>query len=177
MVEPMQDKARKFIKLNFAVILIYGIFTTLYEAWQLITPSALMIRWVMFGLLLIFTTLVWLYVKQGRNSRVAPAMIALIASNTTFISANIYFERGMASRAVMLYILPILGAGLLNTKSAAYMSALFCSSAYVISAVAYSLIHPSEGYKIEIYGTIIFYCTFMFVIAGLVNLLSKSGKA
>lgn len=178
MVETMHDKLLKFLKLNFAVILTYGIFTTLYEAWQLITPYALMVRWILFCLVIVLASLIWLYVRRQTSPRaVKRAVASLIAANIAFVSANIYFERGMASRAVMLYSLPIIAAGLFRSKSATFLSALFCALAYSLSAIWYSVVHPSEGYKIEIYGTIIFYCTFMFVMAGLVNLLSSNSKS
>lgn len=171
------NKVLSLIKLNTLLALVYGVFTALYDAWQLITPDALIIRWVIFLTFLVVLVALWYVAKYNKSQKKLPFIIgALILANLIFISLSIFFERGMASRAVMMYSLPILSAAFFNNKRTVYFVALLSVFSYTLSAKWYSVVHPSEGYKIEIYGTILFYSIFMFLIAGFVALLSDKGK-
>ncbi|HSX24257.1 MAG TPA: hypothetical protein VLE74_04105, partial [Candidatus Saccharimonadales bacterium] len=49
--------------------------------------------------------------------------------------------------------------------SAIFASAALSVAAYTSSAVAYFVLNFNEGYKIELYGEVGFYCVLMFILA------------
>lgn len=151
----------------------------IYDAWKLIVPEAVLKRWLAAAAFAAVITFVW---YQVRNSHATKANLtymayALIAADILYASFSVYQQRGMASRSVILFVIPLLVAIILRSRRAIYATAMFAVIAYTTTAVSYFVINFNEGYKIELYGEVGFYSVLLFILANLLwNLQRKSAK-
>jgi hypothetical protein len=166
-----------FCKIQFLFILVFAGQTILYDASQLITPQSVLRRWVAISGLLAVNGGIWYLVRSRSGHRVLyKSLVALmVLSNIAMASFLVYEERGMASRAVFLYIFPIIISGVLLSRSALYATAIFSVAAYSLTAVSYFVLNFNEGYKVELYGEVAFYSLIMLLSAGLLARLLHSG--
>jgi heme/copper-type cytochrome/quinol oxidase subunit 4 len=82
-------------------------------------------------------------------------------------SFNVYVQRGMASRAVALYAIPLVVSTVLMSRAALLTTAALCVAAYTTTAVSYFVLNFNEGYKIELYGEITSYSVYFVILAAL----------
>lgn len=160
----------KVCKLHFTLIGLFLAQIILYDASKLITPDVVLQRWFAVALLLVVTGSIWYFVKirSGSTMLYKSSLVALIVSDIALASFFVYSTRGMASRAVLLYILPIIIAGLLLSRAALFATAIFCIAAYSLTAVSYFVLNFNEGYKVELYGEVGFYSLVFLITAGLI---------
>ncbi len=98
----------------------------------------------------------------------------LIITDIAFAATNIYLQRGMASRAIILFGLPIITASLLRSKSALITASVLSAVVYMTTALAYFVLNFNEGYNIELYGETIFYAVFLLLQGRLLWALMRS---
>lgn len=141
----------------------------IYDAWKLINPDFVLRRWLITAFLLVVTTCVWLMARLGKRSEGAYKRLvyALILADISVASLNVYTQRGMASRAVMLYAIPLVVSAVLARRTALFATAVLCTAAYTTTAVLYFVLNFNEGYKIELYGEIGFYSIIFLLLASL----------
>jgi hypothetical protein len=89
----------------------------------------------------------------------------LITTDIFIASFHVYIQRGMASKAVFLYVIPLIVAACLQRKSALIATSLVCIAAYTLSAIAYFVLNFNEGYKLELYGEIGFYSGMLLFVS------------
>jgi hypothetical protein len=156
-------------KVHFALVLLFVIQIILYDASRLITPEAVLDRWVVAAMLLAITGSIWYFAKSQNGNLIfyKSFLITLIGSDIVMASFYVYDTRGMASRAVFLYIIPIVIAGLLLSRAALFATAILCIAAYSLTAIAYFTLNFNEGYKVELYGEVGFYSAMFLIVAGL----------
>ena len=166
----------RLARLHFLFVALLAIQTVMYDAWKLITPTALLNRWVVTAGLMIVTTTTWYLAKNTVRSTLAfKALIwALITADIAVASFNVYTQRGMASRAVALYTLPIIISAVLLSRAALFTAAALSAAAYSSTAIAYFVLNFNEGYKIELYGEVGFYAVLFFVLASLLWIAIRS---
>lgn len=157
-------------RVHFALTLILAFSIILLDAWNYITPEVVLQRWTVAAMLLVVTTVVW---YAARSNLKSPAfynglIISLVIADIILATFLVYNERGMASRAVALYALPIVTSAALLRRSAIFASAALSTAAYSLAAVRYFVVNFNEGLNIELYGTIGFYSAVFFVLAALV---------
>ena len=164
-----------FCKLHFCLIALLVGQTILYDSSKLITPENVLERWVLISGLLVINGSIWYLVKSkaGHALMYKLLLLAMIVADILLASYSVYSQRGMASKAVLLFVIPILISGLLLSRSAIFATAILCIAAYSLTAVSYFVINFNEGYKVELYGEIGFYSLLMLLIAGLVSVLVK----
>lgn len=133
-------------------------------------------RWIVTGILLTVSIIGWyLATTSNRSSVLYRNMIyGFILVDIFVASYGVYTQRGMASRAVALYAVPIVIAGILLSRAALFATATLCAIAYVATAISYFVLNFNEGYKIELYGEIGFYTAMFFVLAGLMWVAVRS---
>ncbi len=149
----------------------------IYDAWQLIAPTAVLQRWVAILSLLAAVTAIWYLAHGNRDNSYARRLVFYLAlSDIAFASFAVYNQRGMASRAVALFVLPILVITSLRNRAAILAMSIFCSAAYIGAAVSYFVFHFNEGYKIELYGEVGFYCLVFITIGALLAALTTADK-
>lgn len=140
-----------------------------YDASKLITPQVVRNRWIATAVLTGVIAAVY-YLSRTRSSSTAQYKFLawlLILADIAFASYNVYTQRGMASRAVVLFIIPIILSAILMSRAAIIATTVLCTAVYTATSVAYFTNYFNEGYKIELYGEILFYSATFFICAGL----------
>ncbi len=164
----------KTARIHMWLVGIFMLATILFDSGNLITHELVAWRWTAAGLLLGLSILVW-YFARLLSVRWVPFLVsALIIGDIAFATFNVYTQRGMASKAVMLFVIPIIVSLLLQRTSAVLATTGLCVAAYSVAAVRYFHIYFGEGYRVELYGEVGFYSALMFVIAGLLIATNRS---
>lgn len=98
-------------------------------------------------------------------------LIAILQVGLDLILASsaIYLQGGVMSRATLLYAVPVLIAGILFTKPAAYIAAAMCSLAYMATIILYPLIHYPVYVWEELYVPITFYPCLLLLLASIIT--------
>lgn len=155
--------------IHFVFVFAYIAQIIVYDAWKLITPESVLERWLIAAMLLIVNSTVW-YLAHNKETTtgVYKALVfALIIADIAVASFNVYAQRGMASRAVALYALPLIVSTVLVSRAALLTTTALCIAAYTTTAVSYFVLNFNEGYKIELYGEISSYCVYFVILASL----------
>jgi hypothetical protein len=175
----LHNNVLRLSRWHFLYVIAFAIQTVIYDAWNLVAPNAALNRWIMTGLLLIVTTTVWYLAHNTVKTTAAykSLVFALIVTDIAAASFNVYTQRGMASRAVMLYAVPIVISAVLLSRAAIFASACLSAAAYIGTAYAYFVLNFNEGYKIELYGEVGFYSVIFFFLAGLLWIVIRSRRA
>lgn len=163
----LRVRTRKVATIHYLYALAIAGQIILFDAGKLVTPEVTLRRWIVTALLLVVTTIVW-YISRNRSSSPAACkklILALILADTAVASYGIYTQRGMASKAVFLYVIPIIVSCVLVRRSALIATAIFCATAYVLTTIAYFVLNFNEGYKLELYGEIGFYSAMFLIVA------------
>jgi hypothetical protein len=154
--------------------LVAGLFLTqllIYDAWKVLSPEAILQRWVAIGMYAAIVLACW-YLAHNKNNDTPTSkriLFGLIAADIAIASFFVYTQRGMASRAVILFCLPIISSSILLSRSAIILTAGLSVLAYAVSAVAYFVLNFNEGFKIELYAEVGQYSLFMLILAGLLS--------
>ena len=172
----LRTNVLRLSRAHFVYVLILAGQIILYDAAKLISPEFVLKRWLATAGLLVVTTLVWAQAQQSdrKDAYYAKLVNALILADILLASFSVYTQRGMASRAVMLYVIPIIVSAALMRRVALFGTALLAIAAYTTTAVMYFVLNFNEGYKVELYGEIGFYSAVFLLIASL--LWSTVGK-
>lgn len=174
----LQSSLVKTCRVHFSLIAILAVYTIASDATHLITPKVVLQRWEAIGILLIVTAIVW---YAARNKTIKAnyyrlLIYVLIATDLLFATFSIYTQRGMASRAIILFAIPIIVSSILLSRVAIFMTAAIATTGYSLAAIKYFVDFFNEGYKAELYIEVSFYCAIFFIIAALLsNLVKFSG--
>ena len=166
----LKQSAVRVGRVLFVLTLVYVVLIILYDAFALVTSDMLLVRWIAAAGLVTGTAVLWYSArkKHAPAKYYARLIYGYILLLTLFAAVNVYIGRGMAAKAVLLFVLPVIISGLLLRRAAIYMTAIIATTAYVLSAMIYAINNPSEGYKIELYGEVGFYSALLFITAALV---------
>ncbi|MDQ5886532.1 MAG: hypothetical protein QG628_929 [Patescibacteria group bacterium] len=174
----IRNRTRKIASIHFLYVLVLSAQIIVFDAGKLINPETVLQRWIATGLLLLVTTIVW-YISRNRSGESATSkklIGMLILADIAMASYSVYISRGMASKAVLLFVIPIIVSCVLARKSALIATAVLSIAAYVVTSVAYFVLNFNEGYKIELYGEIGFYSALFVVIALLLWVFIRPNK-
>jgi hypothetical protein len=172
--EPSSNLLVAVCRIHFLYALVLAVQIILYYAWQLITPQAVLARWVVTAIFLVVVASVWYLAKRDSSEAATRRLtFALVMADIGLASSNVYMQRGMAARAValyaVLYAVPLIVASILASRSALLITAVACMAAYTTTALAYFVLNFNEGLKIELYGEVGFYCALFFISAWLLR--------
>lgn len=143
----------------------------LYDTSKLITPELVLDRWIMTAGLLAVTTFVW-YMARTKTNDIHLyhwLVLALISIDIAVATLSVYTQRGMASRAVFLFVIPIIVAAALKSRAALFATAAACAAIYSTTCIKYFVDYFNEGYKVELYGEVGFYSALFLILAGLLS--------
>jgi len=175
----LQTNTVRIARIHFVVIFMFAALTIAYDGFNLIPLTALMDRWTVSLAMLVVTTVIWFIARNTafgtNNYRVL--LYALIVMDILVAGFYVYAGRGMASRGVALFALPIIIAAFTLSRSALFATASLCTGIYSYAAIKYFNEHPSEGYNIELYGDLFFYSAGFFIFAALLWTLVRSVQA
>lgn len=157
-------------RVHFYLALAFAIQIVAYDAWSLIQPEAVLKRWLVTAGMFVGVTSIWLLARNP-TTKVAfyqKLVAALILLDVLLVSFLVYETRGMASRAVALYAIPIIVAAVLRSRVALIAAAFLSIAAYSSAAIAYFVLNFNEGYSVELYGEVGFYSAAMVLLAMLI---------
>ncbi len=163
---------------HFVYIALYGLSIVLFDAWDLLAREAVTQRWTLAVMLLTVTTIVW-YLPRLKLSDKRLYLVfiwILLIADILFAALNVYYQRGMASKAVMLFAVPIISASLLKSRSLLLSVCSLSVGAYSFAAVRYFYANYGQGYRVELYGEVGFYAALFFILAGLLLISFRPGK-
>ncbi len=154
---------------HFVLIITYALAIIAFDSWNLFTHQIITQRWTYGGILAVTCCLIWFSLKKYTHTRQSMTNIAyiLIVADITFAALNIYTDRGMASKAVMLLVIPLLVAAQLKSRATLLATAGLSVAAYTTAAVRYFHIYYGEGLRVQLYGEVAFYSIVLFIIAAL----------
>lgn len=171
----LQTGLIRLCRIHFVLIGLYVIYTIASDATRLVTPEVVLQRWTLIALLLTGVSIVW-YLARNKvnNSNYYRALTyCLIVCDIAVATFGIYTQRGMASRAVILFAIPIVVSAILLSRAAIFLTATLCMAAYSLSAVKYFVDYFNEGSKAELYIEVGLYCGVFFVLAAILSVLVR----
>lgn len=155
-------------KIHVLIAALFAGQTIAFDAAKLITPDIVLKRWILAAVLLVVASVCWQLARlDDKPAKIHKLVWLLILTDIVFASLTVYASRGMASKAVLLFVIPILLAAVLGRKGVIYLAAAMSAAAYAVTCVAYFVLNFNEGYKIELYGEIGLYAALLIVLASL----------
>jgi hypothetical protein len=82
----------------------------------------------------------------------------------------------MASTSTILYVLPLLVVATLKNRHALLAATLLAIGTYALATVTYFNNYFNEGYRIQLWGSIVLYSGSMLVVAWLIMVLTGLRK-
>lgn len=174
-IDWLQTGLIRTCRVHFVFIAVYAVYIIAADATKLIEPELVLQRWTMNAVMLTGVITVWYLarssVKISSYYRILFAIVILL--DIAMATFSVYSQRGMASRAVILFCIPIVVSALLLSRTALFLTATLCTAAYSLAAVRYFVDYFNEGYKAELYIEVLFYVATFFVLAGLLSVLVR----
>lgn len=172
----LQVSTVRIARLQYLFILLYIAVTIASDAWHLIPGGVVLGRWELLAAMLAINTVIWYVARSKVKSELYYRLLIYgqIIMSIGFAAITVHVQRGIASRGVALFAIPIIISATLLTRSALYATAFLCSSAYMFVTIQYQFIHPGEAYKVELYAETALYCLVFLILAGLLNIVIKS---
>jgi hypothetical protein len=163
----VQENVQRATRTQFAYVALYMAATMAFDTWNLITHEGIVLRWQAAAMLMTLSAVCW-YIARTTFATKLPyklVIMALVVADILFAAQNVYWERGMASKAVVLFLVPLVMSAVLQSRRAILATATLCFAAYSFVLVRYFHLHYGEGFKVELYGTILLYSGVFFISA------------
>ena len=146
----LQTNTVRAARIHFAFIFIYTAMVIAYNCWKLIPPQALIQRWTVAVMMLVTTTVVWFLARNtALSGKLYRSLLAILILMDILVAGySVYTGRGMASRGVALFAIPIIISAIYLSRTALFATASLCVAAYTYAAVRYFGEHSSEGYQV-----------------------------
>lgn len=157
----------RLARIHFVYVLAFAAMIIVADSWALIAPESTLRRWTMAAVMLVTTTVIWYAARQKPRPWQAWLPYALVILDIAVATFMVYEERGMASRGVALYAIPLVVAALTGGRSIVLATASLSTAAYGLAAIRYFVTYFNEGYKVELYATIGFYSAMFFILSAL----------
>ncbi|PJE65713.1 hypothetical protein COU91_00120 [Candidatus Saccharibacteria bacterium CG10_big_fil_rev_8_21_14_0_10_47_8] len=169
----LHTTAVRVTRVHFAYIAFYIASIIVFDMWNLYTHEAITQLWTAAGLMLAVNTVLWYVARMNfsSNNVYVAIILLLIVADIIFASYNVLWQKGLASKSVMLFAVPIITAAVLRSRSTLLATTTLCAAAYSTISVRYFFQHYGESYRVELYGTVGFYCALFFVLAGLLAVI------
>jgi hypothetical protein len=175
LVNWLQSTAVRVTRVHFLYIAAYMGSTIVFDSWNLFTHPEIANRWTIAAILLILNTIFWYVarIKFSNDTVYIFLILGLVVADILFASMNVYWERGLASKAVFLFAVPIVTSACLRSRSALLATTTLCVAAYSLSVMRYFNLHYGESFRVELYGYMAFYCALFFVLASLLLIIIR----
>ena len=163
----LQTTAIRVTRVHFLFIASYILATIVFDSWNLYTHEAVSQLWTAAGILLAVNTVLWYMarIRFSSSSIYVVIVLLLILADIIFASYNVYWQRGLASKAVVLFTVPIVTSATLRSRSTLLAATLLSAAAYSTTSVRYFFHNYGEAYRVELWGTIGLYSALFFVLA------------
>lgn len=168
---------KKVAVVHFFLLAGYALQIIVMDAWHIIVPDVVLLRWIAVCVATVGVAICW-YLAHNLNNSTATLkriLFGLVTTGIAFAAFNVYIQRGMAARAVILFVIPIIVSAVLLNRAAIFATAVFSAAAYIIATVSYFVLNFNEGYKTELYAEVGFYCFLFFMLAALLSTIVRFG--
>jgi uncharacterized membrane protein YgdD (TMEM256/DUF423 family) len=140
----------------FFFIAIFMLSIVVFDSGNLITRESIIDRWTLVTVLLVVNTFVWFGASQKWPLATRKLPVTLLSLTLLlFAGFMTYWERGMASTSTILYALPILVIAIAKNRHALQATAILAVGTYAFASVKYFNDFFNEGYRIQLWGSII----------------------
>jgi len=174
----LQSTAVRVTRVHFLYIAAYMASIVIFDSWNLYTHPEIGNRWTAAAILLVVNTIIWYTARIRFNSDTVYILLvlALVVADIIFAGTNVFWERGIASKAVALFAIPIITAAALRSRSALLATTTLCAAAYSTAVIRYFNLHYGESFRVELYGYVFFYCAVFFVFSWLLLVIIRPGN-
>lgn len=166
----------RICRIHFVFVAVYIAYTIASDVTKLITPQLVLQRWTMSAILLTVTGTIWYLARNSNikgNNYYKSLLYALIITDLAMATFNIYTQRGMSSRAVALFAIPIIVSAILLSRTAIFLVATLAATMYSLASVKYFVDYFNEGYKAELYIEVGLYCCIFYILATLLTVIIR----
>lgn len=160
----------------YGMLLVLAVATVLFDSGNLITKDAVIDRWTALFVVFVVTTIAWFMASEGTAFSKKVLTIVLSLSLVGFAGAMTYWERGMASTSTILYALPLLVVAILKNRHALLATTALSIATYSFASVKYFNDFFNEGYRIQLWGSIVMYGGLFAVVSWLIMILTGLRK-
>ena len=175
--EELQLSITRVTRTIYFFVIMYMISIVIFDSGNLITRESIINRWTIATILLIINTFVWFIAVQKIPTNTKTITIYLLtATLLIFAGLSTYWERGMASTTTIFYILPILVIAILKNRHALLATTILSIGIYAFATVKYFNDYFNEGYRVQLWGTIIIVGTTIVTATWLVMILTGLRK-
>ncbi len=161
--------AKRVSKIHFAYVLAHFGLIISFDSWNLLTKDSINQRWTLIAGLFVLNIIVWFMarIQFQTNTWYKLSIFSLAIYDILIASMFVYWERGMASLSVSLFFVPIIIVAALRSQGLLVATALLSGAAYSTAAVRYFNDNYGEGFRVQLWGTVVFYSFVFFVMAWL----------
>jgi hypothetical protein len=169
----LQATTVRVTRIHFVYIAAYMASIIVFDSWNLFTHPEIGNRWTAAAILLIINTVCWYLarIKFSNDTIYLVLVILIVLADIVFAATNVYWERGLASKAVALFAIPIVTAAVVRSRSTILAAATLSAAAYSTSAIRYYNLHYGESFRIELYGYVGLFCAVFFILAALLMVI------
>jgi hypothetical protein len=169
----LQTTAVRVTRVHFVYAAAFLLSVIIFDTWNLYTHDAVSQLWTAGGILLAVNVILWFAarLKFSNYWLYVAIVLALILADISFASYIVWWQRGLYSKAVMLYTIPIIAAATMRSRSILLAATTLSAAAYSTISVRYFFNHYGMGYRVELWGTIGFFSAMMFVMALLLMII------
>ena len=161
-------------------IAIFALSIIIFDSGNLITREAVIQRWAILSLVFVANTIAWYFAAKPPNKKNTAIKslhytLIMLLSVVLLVFAGFmtYWERGMASTSTIFYALPLLSIGILKSRHALLAMAALAAGTYSFAAVKYFNDFFNEGFRVQLWGSLLLYIGTIFVIAWLIMILTN----
>jgi hypothetical protein len=174
----LQTTAVRLTRVHFVYVAFYLLSVVIFDTWNLYTHEATSQLWTAGGVLLGIVALLWFCARlKFSNYWIYIAIImALIVADIVFASYLVWWQRGLYSKAIMLYTVPIITAASTRSRSILLTTTTVSAAAYSTVSVRYFFQNYGMGYRVELWGTVGFFSAMLFVLALLLMVIIQPTK-
>jgi len=151
-------------------IAILALTIVVFDAGNLIQREAVSRRWILLTIALGANTTAWFL--GGVNSLKKFVIFGLSLMFILVAGLLTYWERGMASSSTIFYIIPLLIVTSLKNRHALIATAIISAGTYALASVKYFNDFFNEGYRIQLWGSLLQYIGTIFIAAWLIMIIT-----
>lgn len=171
----LQTTAVRLTRIHFLYVLAYLVSIVIFDASNLYTHQAISQLWTAGGVLMALNVMLWFAARLKASSYwyYVGIILTLIIIDVIFASFIVYWQRGLYSKAVFLFTVPIITAAAVRSRSLLLGTTTLCAAAYSTVAVRYFFDHYGLGYRVELWGNVAFFSAMFFVLAFLLMIIIR----
>jgi len=170
-----QTAAVRLTRVHFIYITCFLVSVVIFDASNLYSHQAIAQMWTVGGVMVAIVALIWFAARFKAPSHwyYIGAIAAIILADIFFASYFVWRQRGLYSKAVMLYTVPIITAAAARSRSILLATTTLSAAAYSTISVRYFFQNYGLGYRVELWGTVAFFSAMMFVLALLLMIITR----